>query len=109
MISLDFYAQSQLAAAIGGGGYESASSVVQTADGGYVMAGQTDSYGAGLADAYVVKLNASGGLQWTKTIGGTGNDWASSVVQTSDGGYIVAGFTSQSNGYRRLHGRPLGY
>jgi hypothetical protein len=65
-----------------------------TSDGGYIMAGYTSSYGAGGADLWLVKLEADGDTLWTKTYGGTGWEGASAVRQTSDGGYIVGGFTN---------------
>jgi hypothetical protein len=68
-------------------------SLIQTSDGGYAIAGYTKSFGAGEADVYVVKLDANGNLQWTKTIGGTKRDVGSSLIQTSDGGYAIAGYT----------------
>ncbi len=77
----------------GGTGSESASSVVQTSDGGYAIAGTTDSYGAGNNDFWLVKTDSAGNQLWTKTYGGTGSESASSVVQTSDGGYAIAGTT----------------
>jgi hypothetical protein len=67
--------------------------IIQTSDGGYAIAGSTKSFGAGKDDVYVVKLDANGNLQWTKTIGGTGYDWGESLIQTSDGGYAIAGYT----------------
>ncbi len=79
---------------IGGTGTDRAYSIQQTADGGYIVAGYTYSFGAGGADAWVLKLNANGSVAWQKTYGGTNGDWASSIQQTADGGYIVAGFTS---------------
>jgi uncharacterized delta-60 repeat protein len=77
----------------GGGNYDWAYSVQQTSDGGYIVAGETQSFGAGSWDAFLIKTDASGDVQWAKTYGGTSSDYASSVQQTSDGGYIVAGYT----------------
>jgi hypothetical protein len=71
-----------------------AHSLIQTSDGGYAIAGSTCSFGAGEADVYVVKLDANGNLQWTKTIGGPRlMTRALSLIQTSDGGYAIAGST----------------
>jgi hypothetical protein len=67
------------------------SSVRQTADGGYVVAGGTYSFGAGISDIFVLKLDAIGTIAWQDTYGGSGADYAYSVQQTTDGGYIVAG------------------
>jgi uncharacterized delta-60 repeat protein len=77
-----------------GSNYDEADSVQQTADGGYIVAGYTYSFGAGNDDVWVLKLNATGGTEWQKSYGGSGYDGARSVQQTSDGGYVVAGFTS---------------
>ena len=67
--------------------------IQQTADGGYIAAGENRSSGAGSDDVWVMKLNATGGVTWQKTYGGIGNDWAHVVQQTEDGGYIVSGAT----------------
>lgn len=72
----------------------SASSFKQTNDGGYILTGYVSNYGAGADDYYLVKTDSSGNIQWTKTYGGINNDDASSVSQTSDGGYIIAGTSS---------------
>ena len=77
----------------GGTGYEEAFSVQQTSDGVYIVAGYTYSFGAGCRDIFLIKTDANGNVQWAKTYGGTDYDRASSVQQTSDGGYIVAGYT----------------
>ena len=67
----------------------------QATDGGYIMAGYTNNYGGGSSDIYLVKLNPNTTtIDWTKTIGGTLVDKANSVEVTSDGGYIVAGYTA---------------
>ncbi len=55
--------------------------------------GVTGSFGAGGGDVYVVKLDEDGNLQWTRTIGGSVYDEGRSIIQTSDGGYAVAGWT----------------
>ena len=86
--------------AIGKGDSDGGHSLIQTSDSGYAIAGETYSFGAGdeaiyIHDEaiYVVKLDAKGNLQWTKTIGGPKGDWSSSLIQTSDGGYAIAGST----------------
>ena len=70
-----------------------AKSVVQTDDGGYALAGHTDSFGAGDHDFWLVKTDKTGNEQWSQTYGGTGNDYIyySSFVRTNDGGYAIAG------------------
>ncbi len=77
----------------GGAGYEYAMSVVQTFDRGYALFGVTESFGAGGQDFYLVKTDEDGNMQWSNTYGGTADDYGTSVVQTSDGGYAIAGYT----------------
>ncbi len=85
------HAQIRFAKTYGGTNDEWASSVQQTSDGGYIMAGRTRSFGAGSFDFFLIKTDAFGNIQWAKAYGGTNDDRAYSVQQTSDGGYIVAG------------------
>jgi hypothetical protein len=77
----------------GGTGWEESRSVQQTTDGGYIIAGTTGSYGDNRGDVRLIKTNASGDTLWTRTYGGMGSDWGYSAQQTSDGGYIVSGYT----------------
>jgi predicted secreted protein len=67
-------------------------SVNQTSDGGYIVAGYTTSFGAGGRDVWVMKLDSAGSVQFQKAFGGTADDEADSVVQTSDGGFVVGGY-----------------
>lgn len=74
----------------------------QTSDRGYIFAGETNSYGAGNSDMWLVKTNSSGKKQWSKTFGGAGYDSATSVQQTKDGGYILGGSSEGSSGTNAL-------
>jgi ABC-type cobalt transport system substrate-binding protein len=78
----------------GGSDFDSAYSIQQTKDGGYIVAGYTKSKGAGEYDFWVLKLNEKGKIIWEKTYVGSGYDGAYSIQQTRDDGYIVAGVTS---------------
>jgi len=93
LVKLDANGNLQWTKTIGGKYFEDDYSLIQTSDGGYAIAGETSSFGAGELDVYVVKLDANGNLQWTKTIGGESWDWGASLIQTSDGGYAIAGYT----------------
>ena len=77
----------------GGGNLDGGNSLHQTSDGGYIIAGYTFSYGAGLADVWLIKTDVSGDTLWMKTLGGENSERANAIHQTSDGGYIIAGYT----------------
>ena len=77
----------------GGAKGDVAMSLVQTSDGGYALAGHTESFGAGWADFWLVKTDSSGNMLWNKTYGGTKDDGGMSLVRTSDGGYALTGYT----------------
>lgn len=77
----------------GGSALDAANAVVATNDGGYVVSGETNSFGAGSSDVYIAKFDKDGALVWNNTWGGTGIDHAHDMVLTSDGGFIVTGET----------------
>jgi hypothetical protein len=77
----------------GGALDDSARAIVQSTDGGYALAGVTQSYGAGSRDAWLVKTDASGNMKWSQAIGGANSDQALAMVRTVDGGYALAGNT----------------
>lgn len=78
---------------IGGTGNESASEIIRTSTGHYVISGYTNTSGAGGYDMYILKLNADGTINWQRTVGTAGTDAATSVVETSDGNYVIAGYS----------------
>ncbi len=85
---------------IGGPGAEMSgpgSKLIRTNDNGYAYIGWTNSYGSGGNDMYVIKLNASGVLLWSKAIGTTNDDYGNSIIQLADKSYIVTGTTYKAN------------
>ena len=85
-------------AVLGGGADEFAHAVDLADDGGYVIAGETRSYGSGAQDGWLVKLDAHGQEQWSQAYGGAESDVIYAVQKTADGGYILAGETHSSDG-----------
>jgi hypothetical protein len=94
---------------LGGSDGDRAYSIQQTTDGGYIVAGYSfASYSFpndgdvsgnhGTDDYWIVKLDAGGNLVWQKSLGGSREDFARSIQQTADGGYIVAGESESNNG-----------
>ncbi len=90
--------------ALGGSSFDYGKSIQQTTDGGFIVCGKINSNNGlvtgnhGDEDYWVVKLDNSGSVVWQKALGGLGTDWAQSIQQTTDGGYIVAGTTGSSSG-----------
>ncbi|HSV48726.1 MAG TPA: hypothetical protein VLH35_00295, partial [Candidatus Acidoferrales bacterium] len=79
-----------------GPGAELAYSIINCSDGGYAFTGYTTSYGAGSYDMWLVKVDENGTQEWMQTYGGTDYDGGTSVIATTDGGYMVVGFTNSS-------------
>jgi len=92
----------------GGKSDEYGYSIQQTADNGYIVIGTTRSYGYGSEDVWLVKLNITGDIEWSKTFGGRYEDYGYSVQQADDGGYIFVG-SSWSPGYGSLISTNLLY
>ncbi len=94
------HAQASWNRAFGGPANDVGNTVIQTSDGGYLVVGTTESFGAGLSDCWLVKLDSLGDSLWTRTYGAESRDHAWSVIQTNDGAYLIAGDTrAQGNDY----------
>ena len=101
VVKLDASGNIQWQNTIGGNGFDDLGSLQQTADGGYILGGKSNSNisgdktenSQGVLDYWVVKLDASGNIQWQNTIGGNGFDELISLQQTADGGYILGGYS----------------
>ena len=84
---------------LGGSASDVAFSIQQTSDNGYIVAGYTQSNDSDVAvyhgnqDYWIVKLNSVGSIEWQKSLGGTDVDMLSEIHQTSDGGYIIGGYS----------------
>ena len=93
LIKINSYGNASWTRRYGGSSMDEGCSVEQTSDSGYIITGSTYSYGAGHKDVYLIKTDVNGIPSWTKTYGGSSDDVGFSVQQTSDGGYIIAGYT----------------
>jgi len=96
LIKTDTFGDTLWTRTFGGGFVDEARTVRQTSDGGYILSGSTQSFGAGGFDLYLIKTNEDGDTLWTRTFGGSLNDFGPYLQQTSDGGYVVAGETQSS-------------
>ncbi|HRO41451.1 MAG TPA: T9SS type A sorting domain-containing protein [Flavipsychrobacter sp.] len=104
IVKLDDTGAIQWQKCLGGTLQEEANDIQQTADGGYIVVGKAHSSNGdvsgmkGLGDMWIVKLNNTGNIQWQKCLGGSSLDIANAVQQTTDSGYIIAGYTYSNDG-----------
>jgi len=104
VVKLDSSGNIEWQKCFGGSDDDRAYCIQQTSNGGYIVAGYTESNNGdvsgnhGKNDYWIVKLDSSGNIEWQKCLGGYYNDYACSIQQTSNGGYIVAGYTESNNG-----------
>jgi hypothetical protein len=82
----------------GGIQFDEGACIKQTISGGYIITGSTKSFGAGMSDVYLISINSTGNILWTKTYGGVDNDYGKSVAQTQDSGFVIAGITHRYAG-----------
>lgn len=105
IIKLDFCGNILWQSTFGGTGYESARDILSTPDGGYLVLGETNSTDGGVVagyggtkDIWLLKIDATGTLQWQKRIGGTGLDIGNQLYALDNGNFLIAGTTSSSDG-----------
>ena len=91
LIKLDSHGNIEWNKTIGGSNNDGARVVLQTEDGGFIIAGGTTSYGAGESDGWLIKTDSAGEVEWFKTFGGVGVDLIYSADLTNDGGYVILG------------------
>jgi hypothetical protein len=94
LIKTDADGNEQWTRTFGGASDDVGRSVQQTTDGGYIIAGDTKSFGAGARDVYLLKTDANGDTAWTRTFGGTEDEYGNAVRVTADGSYMICATTS---------------
>lgn len=91
IVKVDSMGNHQWNQTYGGDGVDSVSAIIQTSDGGYALGCSTTSFNAQKTDFWLVKIDSIGNIEWSQTYGDAGDEFANSLVVTSDGGYALAG------------------
>jgi len=94
MLKVNYYGDSLWSRTFGGEDDDYCAALLPADDGGYYLAGSTESFGLGLRDFWLVKTNENGDSLWSDYYGGPGDDWCFSAQRTADGGLILAGYTN---------------
>jgi len=104
VVKMDASGNIQWQRSLGGSGDDDATSVIQSSDGGFVVAGVSNSNDGDVSgnhggdDCWIVKLDSNGKIMWQKSLGGSENDGASSIIQSNDGGYAIAAYSFSDDG-----------
>lgn len=105
IVKIDSTGNTQWEKELGGSENDECYSVAQTTDGGFIVAGVTNSSDADLIgmnamnhDYWIIKLTGAGSIEWQKVLGGSSAEYAKEIQQTKDGGYIVAGWSASTDG-----------
>ncbi len=115
VLKLDSLGNKEWQSNYGGADNDIATGILQTADGGYIVAGGAVSFDGqvsgnhGVEDAWVLRLDPIGNILWKKAYGGSLNDRAESIEPTSDGGFILSGYTQSSDGDLTLNNGEFDY
>ena len=96
VIKTDFTGEKEWSGVYGGKSDDYGWGITETKDNGFVIAGETFSYGNGQSDVYIIKVDSSGNKLWENTFGGIAEDVGYSIANTNDGGYLIA---SQTRSY----------
>lgn len=105
VVKIDSTGNTEWEKELGGSGNDECYSVAQTADGGFIVAGVTNSSDGDLIgmnaanhDFWIIKLTGTGSIEWQKVLGGSSAEYAREIQQTKDGGYIIAGWSASTDG-----------